>query len=224
VRSPADDRLQAAANDLALVLRPSFWLSFLLADLLDGRAYFGAEVAVLSSASSKAALGTSRLLSGRLRTIGLTSAARVQAVSETGAYEQVASYDDVARLQRANAVYLDFASRQDVTAAVHGHFGPLLRYSALAGFTQGVDAPAAGAMPGSAPQLFFVPDYIRIRAGEIGMPVLSARFEEALAEFAGWCGEWLEVAHVAGAANVASAYLALLDGDTPVSAALICSL
>ena len=75
----------SSVDDLALVLRPSFWLSFLLADFLVGQDDFGAEVVVLSSASSKAALGTSRLLSGRLRTVGLTSTARRAAVMETGA-------------------------------------------------------------------------------------------------------------------------------------------
>lgn len=224
VPSRADSPLGSAANDLALVLRPSFWLSFLLADFLGSQDHFGAEVVVLSSASSKAALGTSRLLSGQLRTIGLTSAARSTAVAQTGAYAQVATYDDVADLPGGTAVYLDFAGRPDVTAAVHERYAPFLRYSVSAGFTQGLGAPAAGRLPGPEPELFFVPDYIRARAGEVGMPVLGERFEAALAEFAGWCGDWLAVTHVAGAADVARAYWAVLDGDAASAVALVCSM
>jgi hypothetical protein len=212
----------SAVDDLALVLRPSFWLSFLLAEFLGGQDYLGAEVAVLSSASSKSALGTSRLLSGRLRTIGLTSGGRRAAVAETGAYAQVVTYDDVPSLPGGTAIYLDFAGRPDVTYAVHRHYAPFLRYSALAGLTRGPGTVATDRLPGPQPERFFVPDYIRVRAGEVGVPRLAERFEAALAEFAGWCEDWLAVMHVAGAAAVADAYRAVLDGSSSPATALVC--
>jgi hypothetical protein len=213
----------SASDDLVLVLRQSFWLSFLLAEFLNGKDYFGAEVAVLSSASSKAAVGTSWLIGGRVRTIGLTSAGRRAAVAETGAYAQVATYDDVPSLPGGTAVYLDFAGRPEITDAVHRRYAPFLRHSALAGLTQGLGTAAADGLPGPSPELFFVPDYIRTRAGEVGMPRLGERFDAALAEFAGWCGGWLELRHMVGAEAVAGAYRAVLDADSSPRTAIVCS-
>jgi len=214
----------SAADDLALALRQSFWLSFLLADFLGERQYFGADYAVLSSASSKSAIGTAHLLSGHRSVIGLTSASRREAVADTGAYAQVLTYDEVAALPGGTAAFLDFAGRPELTAAVHRHYGAHLRYSALAGFTQGLGAVAGGALPGPAPELFSVPEYILARAREVGMPALGQRFEEALAEFGSWCAAWLSVEHVVGAVGVASAYRSVLDGAGVATTVTICSL
>ena len=45
--------------------RPLFFTSFMLADQLEDNDWFGAEVLVLSSASSKTAYGTAFLLRGQ---------------------------------------------------------------------------------------------------------------------------------------------------------------
>jgi hypothetical protein len=221
------DMAAGRSDDLALALRQSFWLSFLLADLLSERDYFGADSVVLSSASSKSALGTAYLLSehgGRPLVIGLTSVARRAAVADTGAYAQVATYEEIAVLPGGTAVFLDFAGRPELTAAVHRHYGTHLRHSALAGFTQGLGADAGGHLPGPEPELFSVPEYIRTRAREVGMPVLGQRFEEALVEFASWCTPWLRVEYVVGADGVADSYRSILDGSRDATTATICSL
>jgi hypothetical protein len=217
----------SAADDLALALRQSFWLSFLLADFLSEREYFGADVLVLSSASSKSAIGVAHLLSElgmHLPVIGLTSAARREAVAETGAYVQVATYEEVATLPGGAAVFLDFAGRPELTAAVHDHYGAHLRHSALAGFTQGLGADAGGRLPGPAPELFSVPEYILTRAREVGVPVFGQRFEDALAEYADWCSALLSVQHVVGADGIADAYRTVLDGASDATKAIVCSL
>lgn len=213
-----------AHDDLALALRQSFWLSFLLADFLGQRQCFGADYVVLSSASSKSAVGTAHLLSGHRPVIGLTSAARRGAVADTRAYAQVLTYEEVATLPGGTAVFLDFAGRPELIATVHEHYGAHLRHSALAGFTQGLGADTGGLLPGPEPELFSVPEYILARAREVGMPVLGQRFEEALAEFAGWCATWLRVVHVVGADGVADTYRSILDGSSDARTATICSL
>ena len=215
------------SGDLALALRQSFWLSFLLADFLGEREYFGADVLVLSSASSKSALGTAHLLSERSAhrlVIGLTSAARREAVADTEAYGQVATYEEIAALPGGTAVFLDFAGRPELTAAVHRHYGTHLRHSALAGFTQGPGAGAGGHLPGPAPELFSVPEYILTRAHEVGMRALGQRFEEELVEFASWCAPWLRLEYVVGADGVADTYRSILDGSSDATTATICSM
>ena len=82
---PADD-------DALLVLRPLFWLSFTLDDYLARRPHPGRPV-IVTSASSKAALGLAHLLTRRgVPVTGLTSARRVAFVDGLRSYGQVLSY------------------------------------------------------------------------------------------------------------------------------------
>jgi hypothetical protein len=214
-------------QSLRLVLQPSLWLSFLLQDFLSARSYFDAGLVVISSASSKVALGLAFLLQrGQVRTIGLTAAARVPELRELELFDQVVGYDAIGSLARGPAVFVDLTGNPAVLTAVHDHFGSQLGHSALAGTTHGSADPQAVAagLAGPVPQLFFVPDYLLGRASELGMDVLAGRFDDALGEFARWSRGWLQVQHVTGTDAVLEAYQRTLAGGVPVSAALICSL
>src|SRR3954452_15260351 len=61
-----------AQEDLQVLYRPLFMTSFVLADFLSDNAFFGADTAVISSASSKTSYGAAFLLDG-IRRVGLTS-------------------------------------------------------------------------------------------------------------------------------------------------------
>ena len=153
------------------LLAPLFATSFLIDDWLGEHDLFGAGVVVLSSASSKTALGLAHLLKEHRRgeVTGLTSAAHVDFVASTGAYDHVLPYDDLpAGLGDGPAVYVDMAGDAGVLAAVHHHFGDRLRRSVRVGFTHH-DAPAAGGdLPGPAPEMFFAPDHVAAALGRLG--------------------------------------------------------
>ena len=73
-----DAAYQADREDLLILYRPLFFTSFMLADMLADNGWFGADVLVLSSASSKTAYGTAFLLRGKTpQLVGLTSAGHV---------------------------------------------------------------------------------------------------------------------------------------------------
>ncbi|MFX9703743.1 DUF2855 family protein, partial [Acinetobacter baumannii] len=69
-------------GDYQALLRPLFMLSFLVDDFLAEHEMFGASRVLLSSASSKTAVGLAHLLHTRkgVKVIGLTSAANVDFV------------------------------------------------------------------------------------------------------------------------------------------------
>jgi hypothetical protein len=76
-------------DDALVVLRPVFWLSFTLDDYLAQRAEPDQRV-IVTSASSKAALGLAHLLTRRgVPVTGLTSARRVAFVAGLDAYDKV---------------------------------------------------------------------------------------------------------------------------------------
>lgn len=196
----ADPAFDPAAAGQQLALRPSFWLSFLFDQHLQDNRDFAAHVAVISSASSKSALGIAHLLAGRpIATIGLTAPHRVEALRALGVYDRVEAYPAAAGLDVEPAVFIDLAGNTGLRAAVHARFGQALRHSALLGATHGTLPAAGGDLPGPRPELFFVPGQLRDRARQHGLSALDSRFAAALASFVAWSASWLDLITITGA-------------------------
>jgi hypothetical protein len=145
-----------AYDDALVVLRPVFWLSFTLDDHLARRADPGQPV-IVTSASSKAALGLAHLLTRRgVPVTGLTSAGRVAFIEQRGAYDHVLGYDQVAALPAGPAALVDIAGDAALRDQVTAHLGQPGEV-VIAGGTHGEAAAlAAGA--------FSAPQHIRDRA------------------------------------------------------------
>lgn len=222
----ADPSYDPAIADQQLVLRPSFWLSFLFDEHLRDHHDFGAEVAVISSASSKSALGLAHLLADRpIATVGLTAPQRVAALRALGLYDRVEAYRAAGDLPAETAVFADLTGDAALRAAVHDRLGGALRHSALLGTTHGAlpaSGPSAGVLsgdghdlPGPRAELFFVPDQLRDRARREGFIALDRRFAAALAGFAARSAPWLDLVTITGADRIEAAYRGVLDGRHP---------
>lgn len=212
---PAYDR--AREGELAL-FRPLFATAFVLDHFLAARERFGARAVVLSSASSKTALGLAYLLSRatgeRAAVVGLTSPANRSFVERTGYYDRIAAYDEIGRLDRDDAVFVDFAGNGRVVHAVHAHFGDQLRHSAGVGLTHWEHMQPPDALPGPAPVFFFAPDHGAAARREWGAAVFQQRVDGALRDFLGDTRRWLRVQHGRGPAAVEAVYRGFLEGDT----------
>ncbi len=202
----------AADDDYRSLLRPLLMTSYLLDDFLSEDA--GVRTLVLSSASSKTAMGLAWFAKARgLKVIGLSSPANVARLSGLGLYDQILSYGQAGDLKTGpGAAYVDFAGDRATTAAVHGALGGDLARSLIVGGThweaeRGAPAP----LPGPQPVLFFAPDQIRKRAGEWGMAELNARFSSALAAFVAG-SPWLKLIRHAGPSGLGAAYAQVLEG------------
>jgi hypothetical protein len=128
--------------------------------------WFGAGQLVLTSASSKTAMGlasVARQNSPQIKRIGLTSPGNVAFVKSTGLYDQVVAYDDLASLPVVDTVSVDFAGNPALLAAIHGHFADALKYSCLVGATHIEERSAGfgqtGGLAGPKPELFFAPHH-----------------------------------------------------------------
>jgi hypothetical protein len=223
----ADPIYDAAHEDAQMLLRPLFFTSFLIDDLLDDSAFFGAESVVLSSASSKTASGLAFLLSRRdgIDVIGLTSARGAEFARGLGVYDHVIAYDELESLPAGRAVYVDMAGDGAVRDAVHRHFGDELVHSAVVGATHH-DRLAAlpPSLPGPRPAFFFAPDRVAKRSKEWGADALEQRLAAAWRPYVDWTGDWLEVRHGAGPQALEGAYLDLLDGRIDPARADVLSL
>ncbi len=101
-RVSGDPAFDGRQGDYQALLRPLFMLSFLVDDYLAEQEFFGARSVMLSSASSKTAFDTSRILLHTQREGikgDLTSASNVGFVNSLGCYDDVVTYDDVTLLR-----------------------------------------------------------------------------------------------------------------------------
>ncbi len=216
------------SEDLQMLLRPLFFTSFLLADdLLDGGAA-GARTLVLSSASSKTAIGTAFALGeqgpGDVEVVALTSERSAEFVTGLDAYDRVVTYEDVGSIDADGVTYVDFSGDGSTRRAVHAHFGDRLRASVAVGATSWEELGAGeGDRPGPTPRFFFAPDRVVKRGADWGRAGLEERVAAAWRPYAEWVESWLEVESADGFPAVQSTYLELLDNRVRPNAAHVFS-
>jgi len=171
-------------GDAELLLRPLFILSFLLDDALGDP---GRPV-IVSSASSKSALGFARLQAERGTTlIGLMSPRNREFVERLGVYETVATYDDPP--SGDGALLVDIAGSRPIDA----------EETIVVGATHHADL--------AAPQgatFFFAPAELRTRRA-----AFEQGFPEAFRRLVEWSQTWLEIKR----GDPLEAYRAVMAGE-----------
>jgi hypothetical protein len=213
-----DPAFAGSAGDYQALLRPLFMLSFLVDDFLAENALFGAERVMLSSASSKTAIGLAHRL--RLRkeasVIGLTSAGNADFVASLGCYDEVVAYDGITAMPaNAPVALVDMAGNSELRARLHRHFGEQMRFSLRVGLTHQGSSSTEPDLPGAKPIWFFAPDQIRKRAREWGPGGVDKRFSAAWADFSPQLERWLRIVEGRGGEAVKQVYLDTLAGRIP---------
>ncbi len=165
-RLAADPEHDPARENERMIFGPLFKTGFIIDYFMRSETWFGAGQVVMTSASSKTAMGHASCVkqnSPGIKRIGLTSAGNVDFVKSTGLYDEVVAYDDVASIANEPTVSVDFAGNAKLLASIHTHFGDNLKYSCLVGAThieeRGAGLGAGGDLPGAKPILFFAPDH-----------------------------------------------------------------
>lgn len=208
----ADDGLEAHKA----LLQPLYITSFLIEDFLDESALFGAKSVVLSSASSKTAIGLAYLLKQRgvAKVVGLTSPRNVGFVEGLGYYDQVVTYADLptAAIERP-VMFVDFAGDAGVLRAVHQTFGGDLAFSLLVGGTHWEAEKGGGELPGPKPVFFFAPDRIAKRREDWAPGEFEQRYGKAWAGFVKDAPRWLTVERSEGREAIQRAFLAQVEGS-----------
>jgi hypothetical protein len=209
------DRAEPSAiDDAVLVFRGLFLTSFLLEDFLREHDNFGAQQAVITSASSKTSIALAHCLQrfSHLEVVGLTSRKNAEFTASTGEYDSVVTYDEVTNLPRVDSVVVDMAGNPQLVAEVHRALEGLVRHSSSVGATHWDAARGGVVVPPPKPEFFFAPSQLAKRGKQWGRDELNARIADALGVFIDGSSRWMSIRHTHGADAVAALYDDLVAG------------
>lgn len=224
VTTTADPAYDPELEDLQVLYRPLFVTSFMLADFLLDHDCFGAEVAVLSSASAKTTYGAAFLLGDSVHRVGLTSAANRAFTESLGCYDEVRTYDEIEELEQRPTVYVDVAGDAPLRRRVHERVRPV--HTAVVGAAHH-DAPQDAVdeeLPGARPEFFFAPDQMRKRRTDWGPHGVEEGHAAAWERFAPVVADWVDVEVGHGPEGLRAAWLETLAGATPPRTGLVIQL
>ena len=174
-----------ADRDWWPVFRPLYLTGWLIADQFEDEGDYGAQAVIVASASSKTAIGFAHAMKrrgDRPRLVGLTSPRGRDFLADTGLYDELELYDDVASLDAAvPAAFVDIAGDSAVTAALHRHFGDALKLNLIVGKAHWDSAPGQR-VPASG---FFAPARVEKRSADWAPGGLRDRMAAGWADFIG---------------------------------------
>jgi hypothetical protein len=224
----ADPLWSPEAEPLIALFRPLFTTSFLLDDLHRRNDWFGAQSVILSSASSKTAIGLARMMTvrdGGARVIGLTSPANRAFTESLDCYDQVVTYDALDALPDGTAAFVDMAGNADLRRQIHQAYGDRLTSSRAVGMTHWqASGGLGGDLPGPRPEFFFAPAYAQERLADWGAEGFQTRLGAAWQSFAAWAAGWLTVRQVHGVAPTLAVWRDMQAGRIDPSEGLMVSL
>lgn len=220
VRTHASEGFSVEHNHLNALLRPMFMTSFMIDDQLEDNAFFEAEDIIMSSASSKTALGTAFLLKKNraerkpYKLIALTSKGNKSFVESLNYYDQVLTYDELAKLESdRRAAYIDFAGNAQLRKDIHNHYADKLKHSSMIGLAHWQQAGKREALPGVKPSFFFAPAQIQKRMKDWGREGYQSKLNEAWLGFIETAATWLDVTEGQGEAAISQVYTAMLNNS-----------
>lgn len=224
-RVNAEPGYDGTMDDDRMVLFPLYATSFCLYDFFKDNDWFGAVQVIIPSASSKTAIGTAYAIKSDAASpdlIGLTSPRNKAAVEALGLYDQVLTYDEIARIdaERPTAI-IDMSGNGDVLGALHKLLGDNMKYTSNVGVTHN-DANAMGPdFIRERSAMFFAPGHIQKRAGDWGPGEFEKRAYAFWHDAAVKSRDWLKIRKETGGPAVARAYHDVLAGKTPADTAWV---
>ncbi len=222
-REPGYD---ASMDDERMLLYPLYATSFCIYDFLLDNEWFGAEQAIVASASSKTAIGVAYALRNdpaAPSSVGLTSAGNAAKVRELALYGSVATYDALDSIDQTPSVIVDMSGNKEVLARLAERLGDNMRFCLQVGVTHH-DA-SEGTMPAASDRraFFFAPGHIQKRASDWGPGVFDAKALDFWREAAKKSRAWLNIDRIEGAAAAEKVFHDLREGKIGPSLGLIAS-
>jgi len=230
-RLAADPEHDPAREAERMIYSPLFKTGFIIEYFMRGEEWFGAPQVILTSASSKTAMGLASVAKANspdIKRIGLTSAGNVDFVEATGLYDVVYAYNEVGNLTITDTVTVDFAGNANLLEKLHEHFTERLKYSCLVGATHIEERSTFGGgsapLPGPKPVLFFAPDHFVAFFKEHGAEKGGQMAAEAWMGFLDAVGDAVSIERLSGLEAARETYLEMLDGNVDPAKGIVIEL
>lgn len=226
-RLAADPEHDAGREAERMIYGPLFKTGFLIEYFMRGEQWFGAGEVIITSASSKTAMGLASVAkqnSPDIKRIGLTSEGNVDFVEETGLYDKVFTYDEIGNLSLHDCVSVDFAGNAEVLGKIHSHFTDMLKYSCLVGATHIEARSTFGEdrdLSGPEPVLFFAPDHAVALFKELGPEEGGRQMAAAWHEFLKSVEGAVEIERRQGLEAARETYLEMVGGSVDPSKGIV---
>jgi len=213
---------KAELENTQSIFRPLFTTSYLIRDMYADQEFMKADQIILTSASSKTAMGLAYCLKDDpLKTIGMTSGHRVEQVNSTGYYDEVYSYEDIKSISQVPSSIVDFGGSAPVKSALDSHLSTHLTYLCLVGF---VDWEADKVQGGPEGVMFFAPTYAQEKIKRDGMIAFTMALGKSFGEFAQDSKNWINIEHKKGEHALVDIHHLITDGKADAGHGYIISL
>ncbi|WP_395338281.1 DUF2855 family protein [Ningiella sp. W23] len=227
-----DPGYNAQRESWQLNFRPLFMTSFVLDEFVaqylsqNGQQDIerDSKAILLSSASSKTALGTAFLLQAnrqerpvQYQIIGLTSPNNVEFTKGLGCYDLVYSYDQLTSLPNAKSWLLDFAANGSLIAGLQSKLGENLEKVTLIGATdwKAQVKPNKKALDA---EIFFAPHWVKELNQSWGQATFLQKYAAAWANVAGKLEDQMHETQINGVDSIISLYKETLEGRADTKA------
>ncbi len=217
-RMSGEEGYDRSMDDERMLLFPLYATSYCLYDFLKDNDWFGAEQAVILSASSKTAIGLAIALHddpSAPRAIGLTSGRNLRMVSKLGLYDEAFDYGDLRRVRNEIAsVVIDMSGNGLLLADLHEHLDANMKYCANVGVTHYTENDMRPGFIRERSAMFFAPGHIQKRTQDWGPGVFEKKALDFWRDAAVKSRSWLTLDRVAGMAAAEKAFHQVRNGET----------
>ena len=216
-RITADPMLhQEALQGYVPVVYPLFVTAFLIYQFMKSQEFMGAEQIVLTSASSKTALGLAYMLRQHKATdgkkiIGLTSEGNTGFVQATGYYDDVVHYDNITAMALAPTVVVDFRGSRNYLLTLADYFVDKIQHIATVGVTDWEARGGTSDIPKA--QLFFAPATLKAFFKAHGPIEGMQMINQAVVQFIADVRKTIELEEVTDVDALTRLYQAMVSGQ-----------
>ena len=203
-------------EDYLPIIKPLFTTSFLNYHMLKDESFKGADQVILTSASSKTALGIAYMLKinkdqDHKTIIGLTSHRNVEFVQGTGFYDQVISYEDIRdQLIKNKSIVIDLAGNGTLLNTLDEILRDQLLFISMIGLTDWKGRSAFRAHEKS--KFFFAPSQAQKVYKEWGAQKANNMIAQELKEFIQVAEDWIDLSYIENHEDLAMLYHEMLVG------------
>lgn len=224
-RTGGEAHFDAAMEDDRMLLFPLYATSFCLFDALEDNNYYGAQQVLVTSASSKTAIGLAYALHACDQpptTIALTSSTNKAKVKALGLYDDVVTYEEIATIDRSIAtVIVDMSGNGQVLSDLHAYLADNMRFTSNVGVTHYDNNSMGPDFIRKRSAMFFAPGHIQKRAKDWGPGEFEKRAFRFWHDASVKSRDWLSFQHVTGRSGLESAYRQVLQGKASPDVGII---